>query len=45
MAISYRFLHRGTWSKESTWQTFYNKEVISQEQVYQEKAFSSQRKD
>ena len=29
-------LSRGSWSNESTWQSFYHKQVLSKEQLFQE---------
>ena len=34
-------LRKGNWSGESTWQRFYNKEIRSKEQIFQESALQT----
>ena len=34
-------LKRGSWSYKSTWQRFYNKNIVEEEQIFQEMVFKS----
>ena len=35
------FLKRSSWSKESRWQSFYNKDTVSNENIFRTKVFES----
>ena len=38
-------LWRGSWSKQSTWQNFYNNYILSNQNMFKAKVFESRQKD